>query len=268
MTEKQVAEATDLKKDGCSIREIAGMMGLPKSTIERALKDTPGSVSVGELPSLAEGGSIDKEVQLEALRLNHELKMEELAIRREQTTQQTKELSIRQQEVENERTTLVLQTKQLEQDEQAEQTRIEGRKSLLVNKFNRLVQELLDNCKESTWEGEEVNEYLVRVDALKDKLIVFCDRHQIDEEELHIWHSLQALLTFWEKAKEDLTGWFSDDVELDLSKEEILNIKSWFVEFFDDQVTEVSGEESEEEDDAEEDQEEDDEERPKGRSRR
>lgn len=238
MTDKQIAEMAELKKEGCSIREIAGIMGIPKSNVERGLKEAGNTTDDVSLIEAGSGRVLDRDVQLKALEFDHERKMAEMELRKEEVAIQRQKFKVKELEAQNQRTALDADERLAEREEQRLNERTENRKAVLVSKFNRLVQELLDNCKKATWEGEEINEYLVRVDALKEKLFKFCERHGIDEEELAIWYSLHELISFWEKAKEDLTGWFSDDVELDCTVEEITTINSWFVSEFDEVIDE------------------------------
>ncbi|MDB5243687.1 MAG: hypothetical protein JWP57_4312 [Spirosoma sp.] len=262
MSTEEINEAERLRAEGYSIREIAGLMGIDKGKIERRTS-TPLRARniVDDLPDIpATDKGLSSEVHMKALELDHERKMTDFDLRKEEMAIKRQELKTQEVQAQAKVLELQIAEKELDREQEKENARIIARGEVLVSKLNRLVQELLDSCRKATWQGEDVNEYLVRLDSLKEKVLKFCERNGIDEEELHIWQSINALSVFWEKAKEDLTGWFSDDVELNATKKEQAMFRSWLVSEFDDLGVAVESDEVDSEDENEEDEEDEDDE--------
>lgn len=271
MTKKQIEKAQTLEGEGYSQREIAGLLGVPLSTVNRSLKaEREGSSLAGEdeeddkdqsvnAPVSKKPVTTSADVQMLEIKLRHEKEMAELELKREQIKLDSQTVQARQQEADNHSE----QLKQFEAERMAEEAkegqRIEDRQTLLVSKFNRLLRELLHNCKEATWEADDVNDFNERIEVLKKKLVKFCAAQNIDEEELALYHNINALLDFWGEIKEECTGFFSDDVELDLDKEKIAEIRSWLIDEFHEAHPGDEEEQEYESDNYEDDEEEDDE---------
>ena len=251
--EQQLEQAYSLRQQGYSIRDIAAELDIPKSTVDSGLRNYQPPVSVFDdaeplapmqaskravISSPATGESLG----LVEARLSHERKMTELSFRQEEIKLQRKGLELRELEAANEREMLVIKKSQLDLAASAEEERVEGRKRQFVGKFNRLLNELLDNCGEDdTWSEEEVADYLERAEALGEKILQFCDYHHIDDESLIIVANLDTLIAYVEKAKDEKSGMFSSDVCFEADKEQKRKIESWVVSDFDEEAGEDEG---------------------------
>ena len=111
-----------------------------------------------------------------------------------------------------------------------------ARKEKLVDRHNGLVQELLDNCEDCTWSGEEVDDYLEKLESLKDKIVAFCQENSTDPTGLLIYQGLVFLSNDVEQeSDEQNSGLFSGtSVEFDYSPEYQAKIQALLVETFED----------------------------------
>ncbi|MVM39502.1 hypothetical protein GO730_21065 [Spirosoma sp. HMF3257] len=123
-------------------------------------------------------------------------------------------------------------------EEQYETFRKRARQDKLVNRYNRLLQEVLDNCDDCRWSGDEVDEFLEQAESIKDKVVSFCKAHQIDERRLLIYQGLVFIISEVEEEQEEqTTGLFSgSSVDFDYGPEYQAKIKAFMVQTFDQEV--------------------------------
>lgn len=264
MTNEQIAEAQQLREQGLSFRDIEKKLGpdVSKSAIERALKADPSTVNDTPAPAFGKRPATAESVELGKLdlTLTHERKMAELEIRKEELALQRRQTELDAEKTENEKRLLRIREQQFEQEQRAEEDKLASFKEMLVGKLNRLVRELLKNCQDSTWSGDDVDEYIERVKALKTQIGRFCDKHAFDEDGLAIWHHLAALLKLVEQTKESNTAWFGSNVSFDFDKKQVKQVKAWLIKDFDDEYvkpTKKADDEDDEDDDDQADEEDD-----------
>ena len=238
MTNQQIMQATRFQEEGHSLREIAEKLGVSKSAVDRALKEettltdalNPTIATVTPMrrtdtPESIELGKLD-------LELTHERKMTELKIRQDELALQRRQVELEAERIDNEKKMLQLREKHLEHDQKGEEERVGLQKEMLLTRFNRLVREVLNNCVESTWSEGEVDDFLERSKALRNRVSRFCDGQTIDEDELAIHHYLKSLIKLIEQTKENHTHFFGSDVEVDFDKKQIKAIKTWLINDF------------------------------------
>ncbi|MBO0935087.1 helix-turn-helix domain-containing protein [Fibrella sp. HMF5335] len=227
MTTEQIELAQDLQDEGYSFREIAKELGVAKSTVERALKQAIGTTDEEEDEEAIIPATLPQVRQAapEANLAVHAL-MADL---------------YRQREV-----------RQIETD------RIDNRKQWFVDKVNRLIKELIKNAGRTTWDEGEVDDYILRVDTLKEKLLKFCEKHAIDEEGLQLWAVLTELVNFMTAHMKENRPWLGSEVTFNLSKEAIRSWKDNMVDEFDQEAYEADEDEEDEDEEDEEDEDEED----------
>lgn len=241
LTTDVIEQIMELREAGYSIREVAREVGVPKSTVERAMKsDSPAAMSNATPVPFAVNNP----------------PMGESANRTDQVRLREREIDLREKEIELEKARIESQTKMTERLEGAKAERLEARKQVLTDKFNRLIREFIDNCQDSTWEQDEVEDFIERADTLLGKVTALCESVPMDEESLAIWNHLDILIGFMGELLEGQgKGIFGKSaIELNLSHQE----KNRFAEFaildFEDEYVEEE-EDSEEDDEDEQDEE-------------
>lgn len=115
-----------------------------------------------------------------------------------------------------------------------------ARKEKLAKRYNGLVQELLVNCDGCTWSGEDVDDYLERLESLKDKIIAFCDENGINPAELLLFQGLIFLSNDVEGETEHQTsGLFSgSSVKFNYGPDYQAKLQSLTIQTFDDPAPE------------------------------
>jgi transcriptional regulator with XRE-family HTH domain len=218
----------DLRGSGMSIREVASHANVPKSTVERVLKANKHQVAVPDVAGLP---AINRD--LDVTLFNNTIRSKELELEAYRAKERSEQ--------------------------------IEARKIVLCKKYNRFLNEFLDNCQKATWSKDEVDDFIERCDGLNEKIVLFCDANNLDEEELAIWNHLDALIIFMEVQLDKMTNAFfgKPTVELDLSDKDHARIESFIVEDFDQLYFEdmelLDDENDEDEDDEDKDDEDEDE---------
>ena len=239
LTTDVIEQIIELREAGYSIREVASEVGVPKSTVERALKsDMPAAVSnTTPVPFAVNNPQVGESTN-----------------RTDQARLREREIDLREKEIELEKARLESQTKTTDRLEEAKAGRLEARKQVLADKFNRLLREFIDNCQESTWETDEVEDFIERADTLLGKVTALCESVPMDEESLAIWNHLDILIGFMEELLEGQgKGIFGKSaIELDLSDQEQNRFAEFAILDFEDEYVE---EEDREEDEDEKDEE-------------
>lgn len=125
-----------------------------------------------------------------------------------------------------------------QQEEQYEVFRKRARQDKLANRFNRLMQDVLDHCDDCRWSGDEVDEFLERAESLKEQVTAFCDANQIDERRLLIFQGLDFIIKDVEEEQEEQTsGLFaSSSVDFDYGPEHQGKIIAFMVQDFNQQA--------------------------------
>jgi|GEM_PF-3227251 len=216
----------DLRGSGMSIREVASYAKVPKSTVERVLKANEHQVAVPDVAGLP---ALNRD--LDVTLFNNTIRSKELELEAYRAKERSEQ--------------------------------IEARKIVLCKKYNRFLNEFLDNCQEATWSKDEVDDFIERCDGLNEKIVLFCDANNIDEEELSIWNHLDTLIIFMEVQLDKMTNAFfgKPTVELDLSDKDHTRYEALIVEDFDQLYSEDEDEDEDEgEDEDEEDEDEDEDE--------
>ena len=239
LTDGQTEQILELRESGYSIREIASEVGVPKSTVERALK-SEGPATVSPRASLSVSNQ-SEEVQKIAENNKHEREMTKLQIERENNELKLKELEARTLEASVQKARIETSQKALEQAENERMEKIEGRKRVLVDKFNRLLKEFTDNCQDSTWDTSDVEDFIDRGDILLEKVTALCGKIHADEESLVIWNHLEILLDYMDEVLEGKKSLFGKaEIEFDLSKVERRRFEAYRVDDFDDIIQAIN----------------------------
>lgn len=241
LTTDVIEQIIELREAGYSIREVASEVGVPKSTVERVLKsDSPVPMSnATPIPFVVNNPPIG-----------------ESANRTDQVRLREREIALREKEIELEKVRIESETKMTDRLEVAKAGRLEARKQVLADKFNRLLREFNDNCQDSTWEHDEVEDFIERADTLLGKVTALCESVPLDEESLAIWNHLDILIGFMEELLEEQGNriFGKSAIELDLSDQEQKRFAGFAILDFEDEYVEEE-EDSEEEDEEGEDEE-------------
>ncbi len=162
----------------------------------------------------------------------HSRQLEQLAEREKSLSQERLALEDRYAEIQR-----LLQSMP-RQEEQYEIFRKRARQDKLVNRHNRLLQEVLENCDECRWSGDEVDEFLERAESLKDQVKAFCDANQIDERRLLIFQGLTFMINDVQDMQDEQTsGLFSgSSVDFEHGPEHQGKIKAFMVQNFDQEA--------------------------------
>jgi DNA repair exonuclease SbcCD ATPase subunit len=272
LTPQQISQALQLRKEGYSIRDVANELGVPKSRIERLNLQSMSSpsVSFNPQPDSREYELSNRERQINQQQAELDAKRDELnqkarlladqeqqilsrsnmfSITTREHTRQLDELAQRQQALREEQLAFEDRKKEIQQlllklphrEEQYESFRKRARQDKLVNRYNRLIQEILDNCDDCRWSGDDVDDFLERAESIKDKVVAFCDANQIDERRLLIYQGLIFIINDIEEEQEDqTTGLFSSaSVDIDFSPEHQAKYTSYLVQSFDQEAPSI-----------------------------
>lgn len=260
LNDQQTRSIYQLRQEGYSIRDIASELSIPKYMVEKTLMQQP-STSLPATPApLAQPVPVDASQQAlidERNRLNEEA--QRLADWQEQLLRQSTPFAITQAQHARELEQLAKQSATLAderadldrreadlkrllqslpgQEEQYEQFRRRARQEKMVNRYNRLIQELLDNCDDIRWTGDEVDDFLELAETIKTKVTQYCDANGIDERRLLIHQGLTFLINEVSEMQDDQTSGFlaSSSVDFDFSDEYQTKLKSYMVDRFEQQ---------------------------------
>ena len=263
LTDELIAKIHHLREEGYSIREIKDELIIPKNMVEKALLQGK-PVALPAVPTTATPVEPNQQALIdEQLRIDAEKKRltdwEQSLLARSTpfaftSTQHAQELDAlakqataiaqSQRLLDNRKAELNQLLRSLpERGEQYEQFRLRARQEKLVNRYNGAVQELLNNCDDITWSGDDVEDYLEKLESLKAKLTQFCDANQIDERRLLMYKGLEFLIDdVSEEQREQTSGFFaSSSVDFDYSDTHREKIKLYMVEAFDQQEPSLPG---------------------------
>jgi len=267
LTDQQLTQARALRQQGYSIRDIADQLGVPKSRIEWALSQPsatpnalPGQLAPtdrGDEAVAQERQQIEQERQqldTERQTLNEKAQIlaqqeqqllsrtNSYAVTTRQHTQQLQDLAQRQQAFAQERQAFEQRQQEFQrelsamprQEETYERYRLRANQEKMVSRYNRLVQELLNNSSDTRWTGDEVDEYLERLETLKKKVVSFCDANQIDERRLLLFQGIEYLIKEVEEEQDEQTsGIFSNSsVTFDYGDQYQEKISAYIVQSF------------------------------------
>ncbi|AYQ32326.1 hypothetical protein [Runella sp. SP2] len=118
----------------------------------------------------------DPQLLLIAIKLEHLRKMEELAIRKIEAENERRRLD------------LVIINDSLSHD-------IEFQKRF-TNRFNELITEFTESCQKSTWQLDELKEFVSMALMLKMKVESYCNYRYIVPQTLQLYHNLQKLIDY------------------------------------------------------------------------
>lgn len=239
-TNEVTEQIFELREAGYSIREIAAEVNVPKSTVERILKteSIPSAVAQINLGQPQPGTSHD--VSIIKLQLEHQREMLKLEMSRDEMQLRKKEIELRTQEVAAQKAQIDASMKHSDRMQEEKLNQLEGRKQVLVSKFNRLLMEFVDNCQDATWDKEEVEDFIERGDALGDKIDSLCRKLNIDDESLAIWNHFEILMDYVEgQLEEQSKGLFGGGtIEFSLSDRERTKVRNLAITDFDDEYVE------------------------------
>lgn len=268
LTDQQLTQARGLRQQGYSIRDIADQLAVPKSRIEWALSQPtfmpsattgqPTHTSHTDEAINQERQQIEqerKQLDMERQALNEKAQIlsqqeqqllsrtNSYAVTTRQHTQQLQDLAQRQQAFAQERQAFEQRQQEFQrelsamprQEETYERYRLRAHQEKLVSRYNRLVQELLNNSSDTRWTGDEVDEYLERLQTLKKKVVSFCDANQIDERRLLLFQGIEFLIQEVEEEQERQTSGFlsGTSVVFDYSDQYHAKISAYIVQSFD-----------------------------------
>ena len=269
LTAQQITQATQFRREGYSIRDIAAELGVNKSQIEKLLNqqysqvaDNFNAASSRNSP-MSDQDLTDQQQRLDSLQATLEADRQALdqkarilaeqeqqilsrsnmyAITTREHSRQLEQLAEREKALAAERVAMddryaeiqrILQSMP-KQEEQYETFRKRARQDKLMNRFNRLLQEVLEHCDDCRWSGDEVDEFLEKAEALKEQVTAFCDTNQLDERRLLIFQGLTFIINdVQEEQDEQTSGLFSgSSVDFDYSPEHQGKIKAFMVQDF------------------------------------
>jgi ABC-type uncharacterized transport system permease subunit len=267
LTSELIAKAGQLRQEGYTIREIADELNVPASRVERALLLSNNNTPVSP-PMVEQSQSVAVEPNQQALideqlRIDAEKKRlaewEQSLLARSTPYAFTSNQHAQELDALAKQATAIAESQRLlddrkaelnqllrslpEREEQYEQFRLRARQEKLVNRYNGAIQELLDNCDDIKWSGDDVEDYLEKLEGLKTKTTQFCDANQIDERRLLMFKGLEFLINdVSEEQQEQTSGFFaSSSVNFDYSDAYRDKIKAFMVERFDQQEPSLPG---------------------------
>lgn len=252
LSKERVDQIIELRDAGYSIREIASEVDVPKSTVERALKtESQPSAPLAGSPQVLE-------IKLSELPAKENEKPAALTPDQLRLREREIDLSFEQIALEKHKIDAITRLSERSIEEKAE--RLESRKRLLVNKFNRLLKEFTDNCQDSTWDRDEVEDFINMGDTLMGKIRALCDSADIDEGGLAIWNHLDTLIGQMEDTLEKPGGFFRKaEIEFDLTDAERKEFEDYVITDFEEEYVEEVDEDGDGDDDEDEDQDDEDE---------
>lgn len=266
LTSELIARAGQLRQQGYTIREIADELAVPASRVERALllsnntpvptppveQSQPAPVEFNQQVLIDEQLRIDAEKKrlteweqsLLARSTPYAFTSNQHAKELDALAKQATAISESQRLLDDRKAELNQLLRSLpEREEQYEQFRLRARQEKLVNRYNGAVQELLDNCDDIKWSGDDVEDYLDKLESLKTKLTQFCDANQIDERRLLMYKGLEFLIdNISEEQQEQTSGFFaSSSVNFDYGPIHRTKVKAFMVERFEQQEPSLPG---------------------------
>jgi predicted DNA-binding protein YlxM (UPF0122 family) len=179
MTDKQVEKIKKMHAKKMSVRDIADVLEISKSAVGRVVTPLNGWEDDDSEEALY-GVPVPATAQKEIVQLQNKL---------------AKELN-EGNAIEAQK--LKATAEVLAGSDKLDARRLYGRKEVFVTKYDRLYQELRDNCRDTTWGAEEITDFIDRAEQLLEKLEKFCEKNGIDEEELAIYCNLERILDWME----------------------------------------------------------------------
>jgi len=276
LSPQQLEKVLQLRQQRFSIRDIADELAVPKSRIEWALTHLNSTESDQQVVSnpvierqLTELTEQQQQIAQERQQLDGERQVlnqkaqilaqqeqqllsrtNSYAVTTRQHTQQLQDLAQRQHAFAQERQAFEIRQQEFQRELQSmpkqedtyELYRQRSQQEKLVNRYNRLVQELLNNSSDCRWTGDEVEEYLERLDSLKLKVTALCQVSQLDERRLLLFQGIDFLIgEVEEEQNEQTSGLFSgSSVCFNYSDVYQAKISAYIVQTFDQQTSNPS----------------------------
>lgn len=257
LSNQQIALAHQLRSEGYTIREIVAEMNVPKIYISEALKQPvtlvppahsvnttyPYSTNPQQQALLDQRTHVSDEAhriadwnvqmlrQTTPFAVTSPQHLQEL----QELVRQTAALAADRADLERREAELKAQLQaQPNEQEQYELFRHRSRQDKLVKRYNRLIQELLDNCDDLRWTGDEVDDFLQLAEAVRTSVQQYCDANAIDERRLLIYNGLSFIIDEVSEMQDDQTSGFfaSSSVDFDFSDEYQTKLKSYMVDRF------------------------------------
>lgn len=211
MANEETAEkAKEMYESGMSMSEIAGELNVSKTTVHRMLHmtlgtstnhygtmDYKGNLAYHKIQPAVQGVEGDLEFRLRQLELDHERKMYELRNRG-----------------------LELEIKKGESDSKVEKTKKETVRQgkVFLNRYKRLLRELRNDCEDTDWEEDDLEEFRDRLSELRDEMEDFIAMNTDHApEEFTIWQRLNGFVREFQEYWEDT----DDSVNLDFDEDAI-----------------------------------------------
>ena len=226
MTQEQFDEVRRLNAEGYSIPDIADELGLEIEDVDEALTEI---TEDDEGDGTDVGGIVDQDVEtmIEILQRMQQEK-QNLAAERERIAAERDELDQKMAQLPG-------------HEEQFETFRQRAHKDKLVARSNFLMNEVLENSDKATWSGIEVDDYLERLSALKEKVRKFCDANRLDERRLLVFKGLTFVIDLVGKMQRQQTsGLFSGkSVVFHFKPETRATIEGFVTANFEDETQQV-----------------------------
>lgn len=255
LTQQQIELAHQLRSEGYTIRDMEREMGISRMYVSEALKRplaiVPPShpVVYNHTPNPQQQTLLDQRTHFndEAYRIaewNAQLLRQSTPFgitspehikELQELTRQTAALAADRADLERREAELKAQLQtQPNEREQYEMFRHRSRQDKLVRRYNRLIQELLDNCDDLRWTGDEVDDFLQLAEAVRTSVQQYCDANAIDERRLLIYNGLSFIIDEISEMQDDQTSGFfaSSSVDFDFGDEYQAKLKSYMVDRF------------------------------------
>lgn len=217
-------KAKELQDAGFSMSEIATELGISKTTVHRLIHEAVDETVNGTRHNV-NGIGVDVRgneltFRIRQLELDHERKMYELRNR-------ARELDLKFDKKEDKKKGIIRKGK------------------LYLNRYRRLLNELLENSEDSEWTEEDVEGFVDRLVELRDEMEDFIAlKTDYAPSELTIWHRLNEYIGEFEGYLDDM----EDTITIDYDKKEAKYLDECLGQddFF---LTEDDDEDSEEDED-------------------
>jgi predicted transcriptional regulator len=196
MNQQTINDVLELRVQGYSIRDIAAELGIPKSRVEKCLNENRDELDrlildVADEPQPTpelDSTMIESLKRLEELHADIVRERSEMAQKKAELEKMLSEMPNKQQVI--------------------EEYRKKSREAKLVNRTNRLINEVLDNCDDCSWSGDDIDDFQERAESLKDRVKSFCDANDIDETKLLIYQAITFLINDIEEEQSHQTSGF------------------------------------------------------------
>jgi len=114
-------------------------------------------------------------------------------------------------------------------------SKIQKEQSTLTRRFNRMVNELVDNSDDCDWDIEEFNDFIHNAKRLKNDVVNVCKVMGKDHEDLAIYQHTDQIVASMEQVYDEHQSNDEDTIILDLPEEIQASIEELEIDAFDDE---------------------------------